>query len=163
VWEKLWQPRLKEWNVIRSPAIDEWKAEGVAKVLVTVLAARFGSLPEEVRAAILNTTDLDTLEGWAPLVGSSENLEQFRKEAKLRRLEEWNVIKSPAIERWKDEGRLEAAAKMLEAVLKRKFGSLSEELSTKINSTTDLTLLERWLLEAGCATTFDQFLKDANL
>jgi hypothetical protein len=69
--------------VIRSPTIDGWKAEQTAKVLVTVLEARFGSLPEELRAAILNTTDLDTLQRWAPLVGSSRTLKQFRKDANL--------------------------------------------------------------------------------
>jgi hypothetical protein len=73
------------------------------------------------------------------------------------------VIKSSAIEEWKDEGRLEQTAKVLVTLLGRKFGTLPEELSDTINTTTDLATSERWLLEAGCATTLEQFRKDGNL
>jgi hypothetical protein len=68
---------------MRSPTIDSWQAEKLAQTLVTILTARFGALPEEVTATIGSTRDLDTLDRWAPLVGSSSSLEQFRKDAKL--------------------------------------------------------------------------------
>ena len=85
--EDRWHPPLKEWNVIKSKVIEEYKDEGrvagVAETVVAVLEAKFGSLPAELNTAIINTTDLAKLKGWAPLAARAITLDEFRNDARL--------------------------------------------------------------------------------
>jgi Domain of unknown function (DUF4351) len=59
--------------------ITEGKAEGEAEVLVRVLRARFGTVPDEVAAQIRQTADVQQLERWLDLASTTTSLDAFRQ------------------------------------------------------------------------------------
>ncbi|HEY0992215.1 MAG TPA: hypothetical protein VGD80_34425 [Kofleriaceae bacterium] len=54
----------------RREAILEGVKQGVAHSLVEVYEARFGAMPEDLRAAVEDIDDEPTLAGWLRLVGT---------------------------------------------------------------------------------------------
>jgi hypothetical protein len=86
-----WKHALREWNMIQSQQVLEWQAEarvegevkGQGEALLTVLEAKFGSVPREVASAIRATTDLNRLKSWLIHAGKAASLDQFRQDAQL--------------------------------------------------------------------------------
>jgi hypothetical protein len=76
-----WKKALEGWNVVQSQQVLEWQAQAGARILLTVLESRFGSLPTELTAAIRGTVDGEVLNRWAVLAGSAPSLDQFRQDA----------------------------------------------------------------------------------
>ncbi|GAA2069778.1 hypothetical protein [Actinomadura alba] len=58
-------------------AYGEGKAEGEAKAILEVLAARDLTLSEEARVRITSCTDLDQLENWIRRVATVESVEDL--------------------------------------------------------------------------------------
>ena len=87
----IWKQALKEWNVIRSKIVDEWRAEGEAKgrtegrttTIVAFLEARYKSIPADLIQAIHSTIDEERLAKLVMLTATANSLEQFRTEAGL--------------------------------------------------------------------------------
>ena len=88
---EIWKQALKEWNVIRSKIVDEWRAEGEAKgrtegrttTIVAFLEARYKSIPADLIQAIHSTIDEERLAKLVMLTATANSLEQFRTEAGL--------------------------------------------------------------------------------
>jgi len=82
-----WQSVLKEWNVIRSPVADEFRAEGELRgkvaALIAVLEARFQSIPNDLVQRIGELGDVATLTRMLPLAATTASLSDFRKDAGL--------------------------------------------------------------------------------
>jgi hypothetical protein len=81
--EDTWKVALKEWNVIQSKQVAEWKNQARAETLIEVLEARFKSIPPELASAIQATTDRDTLKRLTAMAALAETLDDFRREAQL--------------------------------------------------------------------------------
>ncbi|MDY3560296.1 hypothetical protein R5W23_001525 [Gemmata sp. JC673] len=91
---EVWEKALEGWNVIESPVVNEWialgKAKGVAEgraegraeqavlMLLNVLAAKFGSTPAEVEAAVRSCADLVKLQVWTTQAATAATLAEFR-------------------------------------------------------------------------------------
>ena len=54
----------------RKEAIQEGVQEGVQQSLIDIYEARFGAVPEEIRAVIEDTHDEPTLRAWLKLAGT---------------------------------------------------------------------------------------------
>jgi hypothetical protein len=78
-----WKQTLKEWNMIQSQQVLEWRAEERAETLLDVLETKFGSVPTEVASVVRATTDIGRLKGWVVLAVKAPSLEQFRHDAQL--------------------------------------------------------------------------------
>lgn len=82
-----WQMALKEWNVKRSPVVEEWRTEGrietQAASVVTALEVRFGNVPADLVVAIGQVLDLDRLKAWHRLAIQAPSLDHFRTDAGL--------------------------------------------------------------------------------
>jgi hypothetical protein len=78
---KLWNDALREWNVKRSIAADEWRAEGRQTMLLDLLRGYFGEPPEDLVSKIEQTTDAATLRQWLLLAGRAADLAAFRAQA----------------------------------------------------------------------------------
>ena len=86
-----WQSVLKEWNVIRSPVADEFRAEGELRgelrgkvaALIAFLEARFQSIPKDLVQRIGELDNVATLTRMLPLAATSASLSDFRKDAGL--------------------------------------------------------------------------------
>ena len=59
---------------------EEGKAEGKAEDILEFLSD-LGTVPEELRRTIMETTDLEKLKMWLRLAAKADNLEQFREKA----------------------------------------------------------------------------------
>lgn len=81
--EAAWSPALKEWNVTRSPVVDEWRAEGQAAALVAVLESRFQSVPADLATSIQGIKDLRRLNGLVAQAATAPSLDAFRAAAGL--------------------------------------------------------------------------------
>ena len=95
----IWKQALKEWNVIRSKIVDEWRAEGRAEgeakgrtegrtegrttTIVAFLEARYKSIPADLIQAIHSTIDEERLAKLVMLTATANSLEHFRTEAGL--------------------------------------------------------------------------------
>ena len=87
----LWSNTLKEWNVKKSIAVEEWRAEGREEgrnegrheLLFDVLRECFGELPEDLVEKVRQTTDAATLRRWVPLAGRAADLAAFRAQADI--------------------------------------------------------------------------------
>lgn len=76
-WSGAWRTGLKEWNVLTSPVVDEWKAEAALaataqanlnearRILVRLGRKRWGDPPAAKLAALNAVTDLEYLEEMA--------------------------------------------------------------------------------------------------
>jgi hypothetical protein len=82
-----WLRTLKEWNMTRSPVVDEWRAEGRVQAqtaaVLSVLEAKFQSVPADLAAKIQETTDEVKLKAWLPLAVLTSSVEKFRADAGL--------------------------------------------------------------------------------
>ena len=54
----------------RQKAVQEGLERGVARSLISFYEARFGAMPDDVRAIIDDTHDEATLDGWVKLAGT---------------------------------------------------------------------------------------------
>lgn len=54
----------------RQEAVREGIGQGIARSLIDVYEARFGAMPEELRAVIEDTHDEATLRAWLKLAGT---------------------------------------------------------------------------------------------
>jgi hypothetical protein len=54
----------------RQEAVREGIEQGVARSLIVVYEARFGAIPDELRAVIEDTHDEPTLRAWLKLAGT---------------------------------------------------------------------------------------------
>ncbi len=88
---QVWQQVLKEWNMIRSQQVQEWKAEARAEgraesqaaAVIDLLNLHFGSVPDELGASIRSTTDLATLQAWFTEAYQASSLADFRQKTGL--------------------------------------------------------------------------------
>ena len=76
-WSGAWRTGLKEWNVLTSPIVEEWKAEAALaataqanlnearRILVRLGRKRWGDPPAAKLAALSAVTDLEYLEEMA--------------------------------------------------------------------------------------------------
>lgn len=86
-----WRQALGGWNVVQSPQVLEWMAEGEVRgelrgkltMLLRFLRSRFGPIPADLEAAIRAVTDPALLEQWADLVGTAPSLQAFRQAAQV--------------------------------------------------------------------------------
>lgn len=80
-----WELGLKGWNVRESQVVNAWKAEARAEqratAVIAVLEAKFGSVPEDLAAAVRGTADLDKLRQWVALAARADALAAFRAAA----------------------------------------------------------------------------------
>jgi hypothetical protein len=85
--QEAWKLALKEWNMIRSQQVAEWKNEArvEAKIedLLEVLRTRCGAVPEDLAATVRGTTDLGLLTRWLILAAQADSLEAFRQQAQI--------------------------------------------------------------------------------
>jgi hypothetical protein len=84
-------------------------------------------------------------------------------EAWKQALTEWNMIQSQQVLEWQAETRVQTLTEAVLAMLEAKFGGVPPELASAIRSTTDLSRLKAWLIQAGKAASLDQFRHDAQL
>lgn len=91
----VWKEALKEWNMQVSQQVLEWQQEalargraegraegliqGQAEAIISVLEARFGSLPPELSAAIRQVTDLAALKSWLAEASRAQSIDKFRQ------------------------------------------------------------------------------------
>lgn len=81
--QDVWKTALEGFTVRQSRVVNEWKAEGIVKVLCAVLKGRFGPLPEDLTGHLAQTKDVDLLEKWGTLAGEAASLDDFRQKAGL--------------------------------------------------------------------------------
>ncbi len=58
---------------------EEGVVEGKAKMVLTVLRARFNQVPQEVEETIRKMTDPTALDSWAAHAATCKTLEEFEK------------------------------------------------------------------------------------
>lgn len=84
---EMWRDALKEWNVLESKIVNEWKADAAVKAMVrTVLAIlefKFQSIPVPLASRIRACTDQELLVQWAQHAGKAMALDEFCREAGL--------------------------------------------------------------------------------
>jgi hypothetical protein len=73
-----WNTALREWNMTRSPVVDEWRAEGLAAGVIAVLESRFQALVPELVTTIQGIKDLKRLDALVKLAAKAPSLDQFR-------------------------------------------------------------------------------------
>jgi hypothetical protein len=78
-----WADLLKEWEMKKSPVVEEWRMEGELAAsrakLLRALELRFRvALPPELVAAIEASTDYDELSRWFDAVFATDTLDAFR-------------------------------------------------------------------------------------
>jgi hypothetical protein len=78
-----WKKALEGWQMIQSKQVLEWQAQEKAQTVIEMLEARFGTLPEELEAAIRRILEIPRLKKFVPLAVKADSLEQFRKDAQL--------------------------------------------------------------------------------
>jgi hypothetical protein len=82
-------------------------------------------------------------------------------------VEGFNVIESPTVKEWTASARAEGEAKGkigdLVRILEKKFQAVPPDLKAKIESATDLGVLENWVVTAAIADTLDRFRQDAGI
>lgn len=78
-----WQAALREWNVTRSPVVDEWRAEGQVAALIGFLESRFQTLPSGLVTALQAVKELKRLDALVKLAAKAPSLDQFRADAGL--------------------------------------------------------------------------------
>jgi hypothetical protein len=59
----------------RREAIQEGVAQGRARLLIEIYEARFGAMPEDIRAVVEDTDDEPTLRAWGILVSTQDAIE----------------------------------------------------------------------------------------
>ena len=78
----------------------------------------------------------------------------------------FNVIESPTVNKWMAAAEAQGAVKSktddLMAILDKKFG-MSAEVNAKIESTTDLNVLQSWVVAAALAESLDKFRQAAGV
>lgn len=83
----LWRDGLKEWDMIESKIVNEWKAEGekkgemkgMVRLLLQGAESRFGALPADLVTRIRACTDEDKLLLWIQRLVKGPSLDEFRK------------------------------------------------------------------------------------
>ncbi len=65
-----------------STMLEKWASESKAKSLLTVLRARFNTVPEELEATILKMADPTALESWIAHAATCKSLDEFAKALK---------------------------------------------------------------------------------
>jgi hypothetical protein len=77
------------------------------------------------------------------------------------------VNRSIAADEWRaegrEQGRIEAAAAAVLAVLEARFQSIAPDLADAITRTTDIPKLRAWLPAAATAATLDEFRAQAGV
>jgi hypothetical protein len=76
-----WNAALREWNMTRSPVVDEWRAEGLAAGVIAVLESRFQALLPELVTTIQGIKDIKRLDALVKLAAKAPSLDQFRADA----------------------------------------------------------------------------------
>ena len=84
-----WELGLKGWNVRESQVVNAWKAEareegrteGRTEAVLVMLEEKFGTVPEDLAAAVRATADLDKLRQWVGVAGRADTLAAFRAAA----------------------------------------------------------------------------------
>jgi hypothetical protein len=83
--ERTWQKALEGFNVIESVIVNEWKAEAAVQALseavISLLEARFTTIPAEIRSKIESASSPDLLRRWNNLAGTAKTLDEFRQAA----------------------------------------------------------------------------------
>jgi hypothetical protein len=73
------------------------------------------------------------------------------------------VIESITYNRLKNEGALKARIEDVLGILEAKFTAVPADARAKIEATTALDVLQRWVILAGKANSLDQFRQDAGV
>jgi len=71
----------------------------------------------------------------------------------------FNVIESVIVNEWKAQ----AVVQNLIAILERKFPPVPDEVLAKLEATTGLDVLQRWVVAAAVADSLDAFRRDAGI
>ncbi len=79
----VWKKALEGWNVKESKQVLEWQAQFGGEMLVEVLQAKFGELPEDLDSTLRALTSTARLKTLVSLAALAQSLEEFRREAKL--------------------------------------------------------------------------------
>jgi hypothetical protein len=78
-----WKRKLEGFNMRTSKVVEGWIAEGEARMLLKLLAARFGTIPPEIRERLLEAKSPGELEKYGEDFAHSQSLEDFRKRSGL--------------------------------------------------------------------------------
>jgi hypothetical protein len=82
-----WRQALKGWNMRESQVILEWQREARAEAVLTTqrsnllraLQLRFKKLPPDLKAAVVELTDLEELSRWFDAAVTAPSLDAFRE------------------------------------------------------------------------------------
>jgi hypothetical protein len=109
-----------------------------------------GQEPDAKRRA-----DLGLAETFAELAGCR----QVWKDA----LKEWNMRESVTIKEWQREAVVEDKCDTVLRLVRRKFATVPEEISSTVRSTTDLARLNDWIEGVALAATLEEFRQKTGL
>lgn len=73
---------------------------------------------------------------------------------------EWNMIESKVVKEWQERGRRESSLDSLLAVLKKKFGTLPEDVPLHLTAIDDASVLRQLLLKAIDVGSFAEFQRE---
>jgi hypothetical protein len=71
----------------------------------------------------------------------------------------FNVLESITVNEWKAEAKVQA----LMGILEDKFSPVPPEVRAKIEATTALDVLQRWIVQAAKTDSLDAFRRDAGI
>lgn len=79
----VWKKSLEGWNMIQSPQVLEWMAEGEIKgrleALIRVLRRRFGILPSDLETNLRTCSERTRLDQWIDDAATADSLDAFRQ------------------------------------------------------------------------------------
>jgi hypothetical protein len=81
----------------------------------------------------------------------------------LRNLEGFDVQESVVVKEWQDEANVKLQIKNILRVLGKKFGLVPPEVAEKVEATTSLSALEKWVDSAATADSLATFRRDAGI
>jgi hypothetical protein len=157
----------------------EWNLETRAADVVLDGIAR-GELPRALLAwmsLMKKGNDPDTIRRWLEIANQESDPQRKADYALVvvfadltggtevweKALEGFNVIESVTVNKWKAQAAAKAKIEDVIGILEDKFGPVPVDAKAKIEATTSLDILQRWVILAGKATSLDEFRKDAGV
>jgi hypothetical protein len=75
----LWVRRIGGLTMIDTPLVLGWKTEGMIRALLSVLRAKYSSLPREVEERIEDCHDAAKVDQWVVTAATTDTLDKFRQ------------------------------------------------------------------------------------
>jgi hypothetical protein len=84
---EVWREALKEWDMIESKLVNEWKADAALKAklaaLLRFLRGWLKTIPPELEEELRARVDPASIDAWIDAAASASSLDEFRREAGL--------------------------------------------------------------------------------